>query len=319
MENLSTDNIMRLQVEQLEKEKRELNEKMRIVSKRLDHIERAYRKEERPLLAKDYERQQAEDRIAHEAAQKTRLEAARTTHQHDLETKKRLSRMLDVYKVHREVLISKRSEEFAKRKETALKKIEQEKAKRREAVLQEREEERQRVEEEERLRREQEEEERRREDGKQYLFDFWSIVLLMVLYQNSARRKSVAHGKKRRLLQPRRRRRERRKRKLPPSASNARKNVKRLWSKHVFNASARKKQKPVVLPVPQNAKPKNNKQLDQMVSVAQPKAAMPGDVVPPGIQYLRLRFALPLPCPLLGQKAPLLHPGSAVVELRVAV
>ena len=42
----------------------------------------------------------------------------------------RLSRMLDVYKVHREVLVGKRSEEFAKRKETAQKKIAEEKRKR---------------------------------------------------------------------------------------------------------------------------------------------------------------------------------------------
>ena len=65
---------MRLQVEQLEKEKKELNEKMRVLSKRLDHVERAYRKEERPLLAKDYELQQANDRVVFEAAQKARLD-----------------------------------------------------------------------------------------------------------------------------------------------------------------------------------------------------------------------------------------------------
>ena len=44
MDNISTDNLMRLQVEQLAKEKKELAERMRIASKRLDHIERAYRK-----------------------------------------------------------------------------------------------------------------------------------------------------------------------------------------------------------------------------------------------------------------------------------
>lgn len=170
MENLSTDNIMRLQVEQLEKEKRELAEKTRIVSKRIDHIERAYRKEERPLLAKDYEQQQAEDKTAHEAAQKTRIESARLSHQQDLETKKRLSRMLDFYYTHREVLISKRSEEFAKRKEAAQRKIEEEKTKRRKAILKEREEERRRLEEEERVRREQEEEERRLEEGRSSAF-----------------------------------------------------------------------------------------------------------------------------------------------------
>ena len=49
------ENLMRPQVEQPEKEKKELNEKVLVLAKRLDHIERAYRKEERPLLTKDYE------------------------------------------------------------------------------------------------------------------------------------------------------------------------------------------------------------------------------------------------------------------------
>ena len=108
MENLSTDNLMRLQVEQLEKEKKEINEKMRIVNKRMDHIERAYRKEERPLLVKDYEVQQANDKAAHEAAQKARIETARLTHQQDLETKKRLLRIMDDWKNYRDTVIGKR-------------------------------------------------------------------------------------------------------------------------------------------------------------------------------------------------------------------
>jgi len=55
MENLNTDDLMKLQVEQLEKEKRDLNQRLRIVAKRVDHLERACRKEERPLLGQDYE------------------------------------------------------------------------------------------------------------------------------------------------------------------------------------------------------------------------------------------------------------------------
>jgi hypothetical protein len=46
----------------MDREKRELNERMRIVAKRLDHIERAFRKAELPLLADDYARQQADDK-----------------------------------------------------------------------------------------------------------------------------------------------------------------------------------------------------------------------------------------------------------------
>ncbi|EIW52939.1 uncharacterized protein TRAVEDRAFT_175066 [Trametes versicolor FP-101664 SS1] len=163
MESLNTDSLMRMQVEQLEKEKKELNERMRVLTKRLDHVERAYRKEERPLLAKDYEVQQANDRAVFETTQKARLEASRAAHLQDVETKHRLTRMLNDYNTLKDSIHSRRGEEFAKMQATAQKKMAEEKAKRRAAVLKEREEEYQRLEEEERIRREQEEEEARLE------------------------------------------------------------------------------------------------------------------------------------------------------------
>ncbi|KAH9840561.1 uncharacterized protein C8Q71DRAFT_794742 [Rhodofomes roseus] len=164
MENISTDNLMRLQVEQLAKEKKELAERMRIASKRLDHIERAYRKEERPLLAKDYEIQQEDDKATFEITQKARLEAHRLAHQRDMETKKRLARTMPDYLAKKEEIMSKRKEEFQRRQELAQKKIEEEKAKRRATILKQREEERLLVEEEERIEREKEEEQRRLEE-----------------------------------------------------------------------------------------------------------------------------------------------------------
>lgn len=156
---------MRMQVEQLEKEKKELNERMRVIAKRLDHVERAYRKDERPLLALDYEIQQANDKEVFEATQKARLEDQRAAHQQALETKKRLARMMDEYNVRKDSILSKRGEEYAAKQAAAQKKIEEEKAKRRAAVLKAREEERLREEEEERNRREKEEEEARLEAG----------------------------------------------------------------------------------------------------------------------------------------------------------
>ncbi|KAH9916479.1 uncharacterized protein B0H18DRAFT_1124210 [Fomitopsis serialis] len=164
MDNISTDNLMRLQVEQLAKEKKDVAERMRIVAKRLDHIERAYRKEERPLLAKDYEIQQENDKEAFEAAQKARLEAHRLAYQRDMETKKRVASMMPDYLAKKEEIMSKQKEEFQKRQELAQKKIGEEKAKRRATILKQREEERSRLEEEERIQREKEEEERRLEE-----------------------------------------------------------------------------------------------------------------------------------------------------------
>ncbi|KAH9849176.1 hypothetical protein C2E23DRAFT_402471 [Lenzites betulinus] len=164
MESLNPDNLMRLQVEQLEKEKKELNERMRVLTKRLDHVERAYRKEERPLLAKDYEQQQANDRAVFEETQKARIESHRAAHEQDVYTKHRLTRMLSEYTKLKESIHARKGEEFAKKQHDAQTKMDQEKAKRRAEVLKAREEERQRLEEEERIRREQEEEEARMEE-----------------------------------------------------------------------------------------------------------------------------------------------------------
>lgn len=62
METYNTENLITIQVAQLEKDKKELQERLRIGSKRIDHIERSYLKEERSLLDQDYEVQQKTDR-----------------------------------------------------------------------------------------------------------------------------------------------------------------------------------------------------------------------------------------------------------------
>ncbi|PPQ71387.1 hypothetical protein CVT24_012218 [Panaeolus cyanescens] len=161
LESYDTEVLINIQVQQLEKEKKELNERLRVVSKRIDHIERAYRKEERPLLAKDYEVQQKTDRETFQAIQRQRKEAAKIAHQEDLATKARLARVMDDYKARRDVIIAKKGAEFTKRQEFANRKIQEEKEKRRKAILAAREEERKRKEKEEEENRKREEEERR--------------------------------------------------------------------------------------------------------------------------------------------------------------
>ncbi|KAJ6629911.1 hypothetical protein B0H10DRAFT_1985801 [Mycena sp. CBHHK59/15] len=162
--SLDTEGLIGMQVAQLEKEKKELNERLRIVAKRVDHIERAYRKEERPLLAQDYAAQQASDRETFRAVQTARAEAARATHAEDLATKARLARMLPEYEARRAVVLAKKGEEYAKKKDAAARKIEEEKAKRRKAVFAKHEEERKAADEAARLKREREEAERRKEE-----------------------------------------------------------------------------------------------------------------------------------------------------------
>ena len=133
MEDLSKDRLMRLQVEQLKKEKKDLNERLRISAKRIDHLERSYRKEERPLLAQDYADQRSADRATFDALQQARLENARMAHNQAVTAKKRLGRMRELYAAHRETLLVARAEEYHRRKASAEKKMEEEKEKRRKA------------------------------------------------------------------------------------------------------------------------------------------------------------------------------------------
>jgi translation initiation factor 3 subunit A len=163
---------MRLQVEQLEKEKKERESRLRVIAKRIDHTERAYRQEERPLLAKDYELQQASDHATFEQMQKDRTEAARIAHKRDLETKKRLSRILPEFEARRAIILDKRSAEYARKQAAAQAKIEEEKAKRYTVLFKAREEERLRQEEAERARSEAEELERKKEEGTLCLLHF---------------------------------------------------------------------------------------------------------------------------------------------------
>lgn len=241
LETYDTEGLIVIQVAQLEKEKKELSERLRIVAKRVDHIERAYRKEERPLLDKDYEEQQKNDRETFELVQKTRKEGSKLAHQEDMATKARLSRMLDDYDARKEAIAAKKSSDFAKRKAAAQKKIEEEKTKRRNAVLKQREEERQRREQEEKQRQEEEEEAQRFEEGKlDHLSDkkYWLIYT-----QNVLQRKSVAVKKRRPQQLPLKLKNAKQKRKFLQLASSARRNVPPHSSKLVCSNNEKKKQK----------------------------------------------------------------------------
>jgi translation initiation factor 3 subunit A len=174
LENYDTEGLITIQVAQLEKEKRELNEKLRIIAKRIDHIERAYRKEERPLLAQDYAEQQKSDREKYLVTQAAHKEASYQAHLENIETKKRLARMMGDYKVRKEVLMEKRGVEYEKRVQNAKRKMDEEKEKRKRMVMKQREEEEAKREREEAERRRKEEDAERIERGMS-VFSFYLI------------------------------------------------------------------------------------------------------------------------------------------------
>lgn len=140
LEGMDTTKLIQLQVSQIDREKKELSDKLRIISKRVDHTERALRKAELPLLAEDYERQKADDKAAHEAAVTATIATAEQTHREAVETKHRLSRMMQDYHARRIAINGQREEELQKKKAEMKIKIDKAKAERREKVLKAREE-----------------------------------------------------------------------------------------------------------------------------------------------------------------------------------
>ncbi|KAF3937194.1 hypothetical protein ABW19_dt0203710 [Dactylella cylindrospora] len=162
---LDSNAIRKMKLEQLEKEKKDMNEKLRVTSKRLDHLERAYRKEEQALLPQDFEAQRARDLEAHNERISQFLTEHKQKHEENVALKKRLSRLIPYYETFRDDVHSRRYDEFEARRKKADQQLQIEMDKRRKQVREAREKkqreeeeaERRRIEEEERLRKEEEE------------------------------------------------------------------------------------------------------------------------------------------------------------------
>ncbi|KAJ9364590.1 hypothetical protein DTO280E4_1370 [Paecilomyces variotii] len=135
-------------IDQLEKEKNELNDRIRITAKRIDHLERAFRREELKHIPEDYEQQKQRDLEIYEKIKEQTLKEAEQKHKED-------------------ELNEKRHEEFEKRRKAAEREFEQKKKQRVKEVQERRR--RERMEQEEQRRKlaelkAQREEERRKLD-----------------------------------------------------------------------------------------------------------------------------------------------------------
>jgi translation initiation factor 3 subunit A len=61
LDNLDANRLRAMKLAQLEREKNDINEKLRVTGKRIDHLERAFRKEEAQKLPEDYAQQRERD------------------------------------------------------------------------------------------------------------------------------------------------------------------------------------------------------------------------------------------------------------------
>ncbi|PIB00840.1 Eukaryotic translation initiation factor 3 subunit A [Cercospora beticola] len=157
IDNLDTGKIRMLKLQALEREKNEIGDKVRIAGKRIDHLERAYRKEEIKHLADDYAKQREHDYKAWEDSKNETLEAAQEKHKQEVALKHRLSRLVGPYEGFKRTITEQRHADFEKRRKAAERELNAAMDKRRREVREARANAKRRAEEEERARREEEE------------------------------------------------------------------------------------------------------------------------------------------------------------------
>ncbi|KAI0023263.1 eukaryotic translation initiation factor 3 subunit A [Xylariomycetidae sp. FL0641] len=124
VENLNDIDIRAMKLAQLEREKNDIKERLRVTSKRIDHLERAFRKEEVKKLPEDYAKQRERDLAAYEAMKEQTLRESKEKHKESVELKHRLSRLMPMYESYRKSLHDRRRDEFEKRQRDAERELE---------------------------------------------------------------------------------------------------------------------------------------------------------------------------------------------------
>lgn len=166
IDDLDSNQIRFLKLSQLEKDKKEKDDKIRITAKRLDHLERAFRREELKYQNQDYDKQREEDIRVYEENKQITLKQAQEKHKEGLALKHRLSRLVKHYDSFKGQITERRAADFERLRKRAEREFEEEKRKRIKAYHEEKARQRAAEEAEERRMREEEERRQREEEEK---------------------------------------------------------------------------------------------------------------------------------------------------------
>ncbi|XP_037462877.1 eukaryotic translation initiation factor 3 subunit A-like [Triticum dicoccoides] len=160
------------------KELEEMEKKLQKLAKKMDHLERAKRQEEAPLIEEAFQKRLEEEKILHEQEQLREIELSKQHHTGDLQEKTRLSRLLEHKNAFQERIIQRREAEFSslrKEREERISQLISSRKRERETVrklmyyLNMEEQRIQRVREEEEARKREEEERKKREEAEMKL------------------------------------------------------------------------------------------------------------------------------------------------------
>ena len=157
IDELDTGRIRMLKLQALEKEKNEMGAKIRVTAKRIDHLERAYRREEIKHLPDDFAKQRDADLQSYEKSKEETMTNAEQKHKEDVALKHRLSRLVPEYETFKRTITEQRHADFEKRRKAAERELNQKMEQRRREVHEQKAAERKRREDEERAAREEEE------------------------------------------------------------------------------------------------------------------------------------------------------------------
>merc|ERR1712002_371251 len=112
---MDADEIMAKQVEELEKEKKELQVRLKAQEKKVDHLERAKRLEEIPLLKLQFEEFKEEAKVVWEEQEKDRIEGEKRQRASDVENRNRMVRERKERDKYLESLLKERKNIFEKK------------------------------------------------------------------------------------------------------------------------------------------------------------------------------------------------------------
>ena len=130
IKDLDSNTIRAMKLAQLEKDNKEKDERVRVTAKRVDHIERAFRREEIKYLPDDYDRQIEHDKAVYERYKAETRADAQQRHKEGVALKHRLGRLVGSYDRFKGELNERRREEFERRRKAAEREFENKKRQR---------------------------------------------------------------------------------------------------------------------------------------------------------------------------------------------
>ncbi|KAJ6826064.1 eukaryotic translation initiation factor 3 subunit A-like [Iris pallida] len=111
-EKVTKQSLIELARSEQMKERHEMEKKLQKLAKTMDHLERAKREEEAPLIEQAFQQRLVEEKVLHEQEQLKEIELSRQHHAGDLQEKNRLARMLGNKIIFQERIVSRRESEY---------------------------------------------------------------------------------------------------------------------------------------------------------------------------------------------------------------